>query len=804
MHTGSNVHEPLSAGTHPARPRRHRLRTLRRWLTGLILVAGLATFPAGWGPRLATVILCRSPLRRAFPELAFQMRYLSPARAVVDDIRLGTDAEAPAIRRMEAEYSLRGLCDRTLDAVRITGPSATIWVTSNQLAVHGLDMWPQATATDAQPSAPSRMWRVGSAEVNDIRMKMRQAEQTAPDVDMLTGTLLVAGVRDGGYRLAWTGNLAGVPAWLNGDLRLPATEGTLSIAAPWVTSHSLQSLAGQWLPDLAWPAVDGAVSVSAKVELAEGGVSNATLRVLSREALSWGTGSWTVRLHPVMADGQWIAATGGRKGLLRDVAVEAVVDGIDGLPATVAHAIRQSVLSLQLDDTALPADLAQPWSLNGRFSLPLLPSATNGTPSEVVFGGSVTTNHVHVQFHAPSVARTVAVGTVPVAWRSGELALNLDASRQMQAGTPGWRVEAEAACRGAELNHPEVGIVNASARVPLSGWLVPGSTQVFHLATIRPRIDWTSAHVRHQSLTVTNASTESVPDVPTAGIVRLLSSLQLDAPGLFSGVVGVDLQADVQSGKAASGRFRATLDQGTLSLTNPIAIDLQGLHTTLTLAADGHGGSRLLPIESTFTRAVVAGIVIDGGRVRWRLDPDELLIERADLGWCGGTLRLYAVRVDLRQPDIDLVLYAEQIEAGALLALIKPLHGTATGHLYGRIPLRVDGGRIRLSEGFLYALPGEAGHLQLASTPFMRDYLARTSLPDAMQKNIMATLADLTYHVLRFDLDAASVREARLVMKLAGKASKDGSLPPVDLDVRVNGPLESLLNFGLQMNSGSP
>ena len=71
-------------------------------------------------------------------------------------------------------------------------------------------------------------------------------------------------------------------------------------------------------------------------------------------------------------------------------------------------------------------------------------------------------------------------------------------------------------------------------------------------------------------------------------------------------------------------------------------------------------------------------------------------------------------------------------------------------------------------------------------------------------QRLIEEVADLTYHVLRFDLDAASVREARLVMKLAGKASKDGSLPPVDLDVRVNGPLESLLNFGLQMNSGSP
>jgi hypothetical protein len=79
--------------------------------------------------------------------------------------------------------------------------------------------------------------------------------------------------------------------------------------------------------------------------------------------------------------------------------------------------------------------------------------------------------------------------------------------------------------------------------------------------------------------------------------------------------------------------------------------------------------------------------------------------------------------------------------------------------------------------------------------------LSRAGLPVVVQKNVADALGDLNYDVLRLDLSSTTAREAKLVMKLAGRAAHDPKLPPVDLDIRVNGPLEALLNFGLQMNN---
>ena len=288
-----------------------------------------------------------------------------------------------------------------------------------------------------------------------------------------------------------------------------------------------------------------------------------------------------------------------------------------------------------------------------------------------------------------------------------------------------------------------------------------------------------------------------------AGLDRLDLPTAIRETLAFSGRVSLDGRVVLEPGREPVWQGAVGLEAGRVSVGGAVPGSVDGLRTDLRV--DGVGPrARIAPLATTFTNAVLNGIEVRGGTIHWRVGERELLVEKAELGWCGGQARVYAVRVDLARPDIDLVLYIDRMDAGELIRLIKPLDGTATGHLYGRLPLRIRQGRLQLSEGFLYALPGERGNLRLRDTRFLQDYFERAGLSSAMRKNLADALADLDYDVLRVDLSTTSAREGKLVLKLAGQAAGNRGLPPVDLDIRVNGPLEALLNLGLQVNKSAP
>lgn len=221
---------------------------------------------------------------------------------------------------------------------------------------------------------------------------------------------------------------------------------------------------------------------------------------------------------------------------------------------------------------------------------------------------------------------------------------------------------------------------------------------------------------------------------------------------------------------------------------------------TRVAAKGGLSRPRSPVVTTTFHDADFAGLKLDGGSVRWQWLEGAWLVERADLAWCGGWVRLAGLRIDPRELDLDGVLSFERIDAARLLALLPQLDGVATGRLDGRLPLRLRRNHLSLTEGQLYSLPGEGGTLRLHDTTFVNDYLQRAGMPAAVRRKITAALRDLAYDLLRLDLVSLTAREARLKLRVAGRAAHDKDLPPVDLEINLNGPLEGLLNLGLQLN----
>ena len=139
------------------------------------------------------------------------------------------------------------------------------------------------------------------------------------------------------------------------------------------------------------------------------------------------------------------------------------------------------------------------------------------------------------------------------------------------------------------------------------------------------------------------------------------------------------------------------------------------------------------------------------------------------------------------------------MQLGEIHDLLRAVTGTGQGRLYGRLPLRYEQGRVRLSDGFLYSLPGEGGRVQIHDTAMVE--AALKSLDPVVRQQVTTALHDLAYSAFRLDLEppAAPGGDALLKLRLAGKAENRGDLPPVNLDVNLRGPLEALFNMGVRL-----
>ncbi len=200
-----------------------------------------------------------------------------------------------------------------------------------------------------------------------------------------------------------------------------------------------------------------------------------------------------------------------------------------------------------------------------------------------------------------------------------------------------------------------------------------------------------------------------------------------------------------------------------------------------------------------FTRAAYGNLVATNGLALWRADPRELFVEKARAGWCGGQVQLFAVRADVRRQRADLTLFIDHVQLSEILGLVRAMPGTGQGVLYGRLPLRYEGGDVRFSDGFLYSLPGEGGRVQIRDTAMIESALK--GIDPAVRRQVVTALNDLAFSVFRLDLEppATPGGDAALKLRLSGQADKRADLPPVNLNVNLRGPLEALFNMGMRL-----
>jgi len=179
-------------------------------------------------------------------------------------------------------------------------------------------------------------------------------------------------------------------------------------------------------------------------------------------------------------------------------------------------------------------------------------------------------------------------------------------------------------------------------------------------------------------------------------------------------------------------------------------------------------------------------------------DSNKITVTRATLKALGGSLGAEPFKYFLDQRQLDVVLLAEDINMEEVLALTKDLPAKASGRVNGRLPVHVDEGGFRLGTGWLALTPGVAAQLQFNAAGLLTAGLSPGSPSYAVLKKVESGLLKLKVSELRLEIrppDAPPGRSATL--HVAGEPFDPGVKAPVTLDLNVNGPLEQLLNLGL-------
>jgi hypothetical protein len=176
----------------------------------------------------------------------------------------------------------------------------------------------------------------------------------------------------------------------------------------------------------------------------------------------------------------------------------------------------------------------------------------------------------------------------------------------------------------------------------------------------------------------------------------------------------------------------------------------------------------------------------------------QITVTRATLGILGGSVAAEPFKYFMDLRELEAVLVINGVDVGEVMALTQDLPAKASGRVNGRLPVRIDGSGLRLGTGWLALKPGVYAEIQFNATGLLTGGTATNSPSYAVLKKIESGLLKLKISEMRLDIrppDAPPGRSAQL--HLVGEPVDPEVKAPVILDLNVNGPLEKLLNLGL-------
>lgn len=177
---------------------------------------------------------------------------------------------------------------------------------------------------------------------------------------------------------------------------------------------------------------------------------------------------------------------------------------------------------------------------------------------------------------------------------------------------------------------------------------------------------------------------------------------------------------------------------------------------------------------------------------------DRLEITALSAATLGGRISAEPFRVNPGGGTLEATLLADGIDVEQVLAVTHDVPAQARGRVNGRLPIRIDASGLRLGTGWLQLKPGVSAEVRFNANGLLTRGLSPTAASYAVMQKLESGLLRLRLNELRLEIyppNSPAGRTAQL--HLVGEPVDPGIKAPVTLDLNVNGPLEKLLNVGL-------
>ncbi|MGH7945049.1 MAG: intermembrane phospholipid transport protein YdbH family protein [Opitutaceae bacterium] len=187
------------------------------------------------------------------------------------------------------------------------------------------------------------------------------------------------------------------------------------------------------------------------------------------------------------------------------------------------------------------------------------------------------------------------------------------------------------------------------------------------------------------------------------------------------------------------------------------------------------------------------------GRIEFDMDADEVRVTSSLIDVFGGELQIGSLVMSMQRPEFTVDAKMVGVDVGQVLFLLPPVLTDARGRLDGHVALKRDASGLQLGAGNLSLRPGETAQLRLAPTPGL---LSSSLPPMVLQhypglKKIEMGEAPLRAEELEVTFTPEGDAEGRTArVHVVGGPVDPNLRAPINLNVNVRGPLQSLIRFG--------
>ena len=183
----------------------------------------------------------------------------------------------------------------------------------------------------------------------------------------------------------------------------------------------------------------------------------------------------------------------------------------------------------------------------------------------------------------------------------------------------------------------------------------------------------------------------------------------------------------------------------------------------------------------------------------------EACIESAEVTAFGGKISAEPFVFDPAVVDYPVTLRCEGIRVEEILALFPAVRAKATGLADGRVPLHYQSTGLSLDRGWVALRAAQPGTLQIAQPGLLTGNLSPQNAAYPTLQAIETGMLNLRLTELRaeiYPLNAPANRSVQI--RIAGEPLDANIKAPVSFEVNVNGPIEKLINWGIDSRLKMP